>query len=388
MNSALTTRARRQSHWPPFAALPAYVGGKRRLCPLLFGLLSSVVPERDWPSLRFVDPFLGGGSVSLYAKARGFDVVANDLALRSAAIGRALLANNRRRISASDIAQLLKPSVCGEHRAEECFVPSVFSRPHAQLIDRALANLLSFDEPLRSLATLLLIKWILRIQPMSMLRGTDARAAFEGDLDQVSPRRLRHYVDSRRLLSISAWLHLADEVNTGVFPGVGQVYQEDARTFLAHAAGDVVYLDPPYPGTTSYEHEYAVLDILLESERRPVSAFSRSQDVLPSLFDACEHIPIWLISMNNAVFSREELEAFVRLRRRHVRSIAVPYRHLGSIASKEKNHDNQEFIVLATNQPSAARPHPARPPARASAEREQDGRRLARQARRQHQARG
>jgi site-specific DNA-adenine methylase len=184
-----------------------------------------------------------------------------------------------------------------------------------------------------------------------MLRGTDARAAFEGDLDRVSPRRLRHYLESHELLSISAWLRLADDVNAGVFPGAGEVYQEDAHTFLAHAAGDVVYLDPPYPGTTAYEHEYGVLDELLEGERRPVSAFSRSPDVLPSLLDACEHIAVWLISMNNAVLSRGELEALVRPHRRYVRSVAVPYRHLGSIASKEKNHDNQEFIVLATNQP-------------------------------------
>ena len=228
-------------------------------------------------------------------------------------------------------------------------MPSVFSRPHAQLIDRALANLRSFEEPLRSLATLLLIKWVLRIQPMSMLRGTDARAAFEGDLDEVSPRRLRHYLESRRLLSIGAWLRLADEVNTGVFPGRAEVHQEDAFAFLSGLRADVVYLDPPYPGTTSYEHEYAVLDVLLEGERRPVSAFSRSQDVLPSLLDACEHIPVWLISLNNAVLSRGELEALVRPHRRYVRSVAVPYRHLGSIASKEKNHDNQEFIVLATD---------------------------------------
>jgi hypothetical protein len=219
----------------------------------------------------------------------------------------------------------------------------------AALRGSALANLRSFDEPLRSLATLLLVKWILSIQPMSMLRGTDARAASEGDLDLVSSRRLRHYMESSELLSLPAWLRLADGVNAGVFPGVGEVHQGDALTFLAHAVGDVAYLDPPYPGTMSYEHEYAVLDELLEGERRPVSAFSRSQDVLASLFAACEHIPVWLISLNNAVLSLSDLEALVRRQRRYVRSIAVPYRHLGSIASKEKNHDNQEFIVLATD---------------------------------------
>ncbi len=337
------------AHWPPFRALPAYVGGKRRLAPVIFAALADVIPPAAWRGLRFLDPFLGGGSVSLYAKARGFRVTANDLALRSAVVGRALLANSTRRISAADVVQLLKLSASGAHVAEGRFVPSVFPRAHARLIDRALCNLSRFDEPLRSLSTLLLMKWILRIQPMSMLRGTDARAAFEGDLDRVSPRRLRHYVESRQLLSIEAWLRLAQEVNAGVFPGRGEVHQQDAFAFLAETDGDVVYLDPPYPGTTSYEHEYAVLDQLLEGTRHEVSGFSRSPDLLTGLFDACTHIPVWLISLNNAVLSLAELEQLVRRHRRHVRSVEVPYRHLGSIASKEKNDDNREFILVATN---------------------------------------
>ncbi len=334
----------------PFAALLPYVGGKRRLVPQLFAILATVVPDAVWSGMRFIDPFLGGGSVALAAKARGFHVTANDLALRSVAIGRALLTNSTRRLSDADVAQLLRaPAGAHPHVAAERFVPGVFPLAHARLIDRALHNLSTFDEPLRSLCTLLVMKWILRIQPMSMLRGTDARAAFEGDLDCVSPRRLRHYLQSKELLSVAAWRALAVEVNAGVFPGCADVRQQDAFAFLAETDGDVVYLDPPYPGTTSYEHEYAVLDELLEGRRYGVSAFSRSPDLLPALFDACAHIPVWLISMNNAVLSRGELEALVRQQRRYLRSIAVPYRHLGSIASREKNHANQEFIILATD---------------------------------------
>ena len=39
---------------------------------------------------------------------------------------------------------------------------------------------------------------------MSMLRGTDARAAASGDYDRVSPRRLGHYLRSERYLRFEA----------------------------------------------------------------------------------------------------------------------------------------------------------------------------------------
>jgi hypothetical protein len=73
--------------WNQFRALPAYFGGKRRLVRLIFAALNTVVPRPKWSGLRFVDPFLGGGSVSLFAKAQGFRVACNDLAFRSALVG-------------------------------------------------------------------------------------------------------------------------------------------------------------------------------------------------------------------------------------------------------------------------------------------------------------
>jgi len=191
-----------------FDALPAYLGGKRRLAPLIFALLDRHVPRSGWQGKTFVDPFLGGGSVSLLAKAYGFRVICNDLALRSAVIGRAFIANGCVALERSDVALLLRePDIPYPRVAEERYAPSVFSCEHARLIDRALwwARSDYFPEPKRSLALVLLIKWALRVQPMSMLRGTDARAAFSGDYDRVSPRRVGHYVRSLDLLRPAAW---------------------------------------------------------------------------------------------------------------------------------------------------------------------------------------
>ena len=78
-----------------WSGVPAYLGGKRRLCPVIFGMLAQYLPRNDWPGAVLLDPFSGGGAVSLYAKAFGFGVFASDVAERAALIGRALIANSR-----------------------------------------------------------------------------------------------------------------------------------------------------------------------------------------------------------------------------------------------------------------------------------------------------
>ena len=53
-------RSRRKlSMW---SSLPPYLGGKRRLCPVIFREIDRVVPRRLWEGMTFLDAFLGGGS--------------------------------------------------------------------------------------------------------------------------------------------------------------------------------------------------------------------------------------------------------------------------------------------------------------------------------------
>ena len=86
---------KRLSFW---SSLPPYLGGKRRLCPLIFREIDRLIPRRRWSSLTFLDAFLGGGSVSLFAKAQGFKVIGTDIAARAIVVGQALIANSRVRL--------------------------------------------------------------------------------------------------------------------------------------------------------------------------------------------------------------------------------------------------------------------------------------------------
>src|SRR5207245_1310785 len=110
-----------------WSSLPPYLGGKRRLCGVIFRAIDRLLPRRLWAGRTFLDGFLGGGSVSLYAKAQGFRVVAADIAERSITIGRALIENSRVRLTQEDALRLAAPSEGPPGRIERDYTPSVFT---------------------------------------------------------------------------------------------------------------------------------------------------------------------------------------------------------------------------------------------------------------------
>ncbi len=324
------------------AALPAYLGGKRTLAPLIFSLIADVLPRERWGGTTFLDPFSGGGAVALTAKAHGFSVIATDIAERAAVVGGALLSNNAIQLVPADVGDLLCEPDPGYPRVAEAQVPSVFNARQAEFLDRAFARANRRAEPKRSLLRLLLIKLTLRCQPMSMLRGTDARAAATGDFDRVSPRRLGHYLRSDRQFTPDGLWGLAQEVNGGVFGGRALAVRSDAVASISSHRADLLYLDPPYPGTTSYAREYAVLDALLGDDPSRAPAPS-----LDDLLEAAREVPLVVLSFGGPTVSLETLIQQVRRHRPVKTAHAIPYRHLGSIASEEKNRANREFVVVA-----------------------------------------
>ena len=113
--------------WGRLQALPTYFGGKRRLLGQIFKYLPS--PE-EVPV--FVDAFLGGGSVSLFAKAKGDRVVCNDITLRSVVVGRALIENNHVTLSTGVVTRLFVGNGTKSDFIERNFAPGVVTTRHAR----------------------------------------------------------------------------------------------------------------------------------------------------------------------------------------------------------------------------------------------------------------
>jgi len=330
-------------------ALPPYPGGKRRLLPGIFGLINSVCPKALWPTFTFADPFLGGGAVALTAKALGFRLVmANDLAARSVIVGRALLENSTVRLSGHDVLSLFQGR--NGHIAPGGLLERL-PPPLAGFLAGAWSRAGELPQPKDDLARLLLIKWAVSFFPMGLPSATDSPRLRDGDFDRITYHRLHHYLSrEQRLLHPSYLLRLADRVNAGVFPGSAVVHQSDALEFLSSTKADVAYLDPPYGGTQPYESAFRLLDGFLGEDHVTPSAFSSKQPPLDQLLAACHHIPVVVLSMNNALLKEGQLTALVAYHRPIQQVLCLPYRHYGPLATAGKNEQNREIIILSARE--------------------------------------
>lgn len=331
-----------------FRALPAYFGGKRRLLGAIFRQLPVVA---DAPT--FVDPFLGGGSVSLYAKARGYHVICNDLAERSVAAGKALIENDRTKLSHDDLVRLCVYQD-ERHFARDHLAPDVFPIEHARFLDTILVNADQLEGPKRWLARLLAVKYALRLRPMGNFGAkTVVKQAAAGEWEDMNPNYVRDLVQRgipRHPIRLAE--SLRETINSGVFSNghENQAHQMDAIEFLGQVDGDICYMDPPYSGTQSYEKALRPLDELLAGcPLKPSANPFSSQDpevVLPPLFEAADHIPTWVISYGNARIDFAGLMDIVRQYRPKVEGRAIRYTHCTGLAGEDSKQRNQELLII------------------------------------------
>jgi hypothetical protein len=299
--------------------------------------------------LTLLDGFLGGGSVSLYAKAQGFRVVATDIAERAIVVGQSLIENTRVRLTHEDVLRLAAPRDDPPGRVEQTYVPDVFTRAQARLLDRALVLARESQETARAaLLRLLAVRVALLAHPMSQVRAGTIHRVATGEYEAITESCVRHYVDGLRLTRPEKLWELAQQINAGVFQGKARVLRTNIIGALPEIAADVAYFDPPYPGVMSYEKEYRVIDEILEGQGRPTSPFTAKDGaaMLDGLFERAQHIPVWLLSLGNAVVGIDELESKMTRLGRRTKAIAVKYQHLPSIATDEKKRENREFLVV------------------------------------------
>ena len=337
---------KRLSFW---SSLPPYLGGKRRLCPTFFREIDRLVPRRRWMDLTFLDGFLGGGSVSLYAKAMGFRVIATDIAERAITVGDALIANSRVRLSGEDILRIAAPDESLPGRVETDYVPNVFTKEQGRFLDRVLAVASNTrDRAKAALFRLLAIKVALLAHPMSQVRSGTIHRLETGEFENITESCLHHYVDGWKLIRPKRLMEIARQINAGVFQGTGEVRKVSILDALHDIHADVAYFDPPYPGVMSYEREYKIIDEILEGESRPTSPFTAKDgaSMIDHILEKAMHIPIWLLSLGNEVVGIDELEAKMTRLGRETRAIEIKHQHLAAVATDEKKKRNLEFLVI------------------------------------------
>jgi len=322
----------------------SYFGGKSTILREIFRWLPS-------PAARgtFVDAFTGGGSVALFAKAKGYRVLTNDLATRSYLVGQAFIVNDGVRLAPADIARLHVDRE-NDGRIERSFAPTWFLPEHARWLDNAFAAVAGVEHPVKqALLTVILVHAIFRLRPYD----TFSRPAMPDRLETVREHGSKLHPEKVRWLLTRSPRRLTDglleRVNAGVFSNGHQneAHHKDVLAFLPAVRGDIAYFDPPYWGSNSYERLYSVLDEILEGAPRQVSRFNQSgaEQLLHDMLEASTHIPFWAISFGGGKLTPE---AFLDLVQKHRPAARlVPIRHRYRFGSAHRRERQDEILVLA-----------------------------------------
>lgn len=330
-----------------FQALPTYLGGKRKLVGHIFAHLP---PPSEAPVLA--DAFLGGGSVSLYAKARGYQVRCNDLAERSVAVGKALLENSDVKLTDRDVTRLFYPPEGHPTFVQDHLVPDVITPRHGAFLDGAMAVARATPGVRGWLYRLLAIKYLLGQRPMGNFGAkTIVHQLADGDFDGVNPAYLKDAV-SRMVLEppLDVAREIAAQINQGVYSNgqAHEAHQGDAIAFLRDVKADIAVADPPYAGTTSYEVALRPLDEMLAGHpiQPDKSGFSKKDSLIAALFDAARHIPVFALTYGGPVFDLPTLAELMGKTRRRVEAKGLKYAHLAALAADESKARNQELVLV------------------------------------------
>ena len=325
-----------------FNALMPYFGGKRKLASQIMKYATGEI---------FIDGFMGGGSVSLFGKARGFQVISNDKAERSVILGRALIENDDVMIESSDITWLFKDNPADKHFIAENH-PKMYTPELTAFLDNARANIDEINDPVKqSVLMLLWMRILLYFRPMSAFGHVNAvEHMLNGgeDVTDTIQKMREHY--SRPLLKVVQ--ELASEVNGGIFTNghENQVYREDVFEFLKHVKGDTVYFDPPYYGSSSYEDHYQVLDDMIVGKKTisvEHSQFNTKKviTVTAELFKACDHIPTIIMSVGRRIIDKDQYIKLLQEYRKEVYDIAVDHTHAYDFNGVQESGKQEVLLV-------------------------------------------
>ena len=329
-----------------FKSLFPYYGCKRKLAQVIFGGINKYLPRDKWQGLTFVDAFMGSCAMGLYAKSQGLKVIGNDIAERSFIAGKALVENNGILLTDADIHRLFIPRGENKHLIERKFMPDVFLKRHAVFLDNAFVN------AVRHLDKYLLIKYIFHIRPYSSFSSPNAfnKPMAEGRFDEIKHSYIKHIEDNFKA-PLFILKNEMDQVNQGIFSNglKNKVYKMDVFDFIKEVSGDILYLDPPYSGTLSYEAEYKVIDEIL-GDVNTKSGFSKSDgmDMLDGLLKEADKFPLWVISFGNAN-GKNDLNKLIDIvdQYRKCEAKEFEYEHCRSMASKEHKQQCREWLVIA-----------------------------------------
>lgn len=337
-----------------YNSLFSYIGGKRKLAQKILSYAEGDV---------FIDAFAGACSVSLLAKHLGKSVISNDISQRSYISQLALIENNSEKIGKDDIARLF---VKAENSGfiERQYAPKYFPRETAKFLDNAFAVTAGVVSVYKqALLRQLLIVYMLRLRSFSRFGLTKDAQAIEdnkaGEILEIATRGRATKMLQTMSHPFTILLEISQDINRAIVNTGKECIASnlDVFKFLEKVEGDTIYFDPPYSGSSTYEETYKVLDSILEGKelKLPTSVFNRkdAEMFFNKMYEASEHIPVWLTSMGKnedsvgTTFDGDELLKVVKEHRPNSKLVTFKHRWaINTMAGKDQK-DNIEYLIIS-----------------------------------------
>jgi DNA adenine methylase/adenine-specific DNA-methyltransferase len=207
-----------------------YMGSKYRLLEWIHEVFSGLQFDTA------LDAFSGSGCVAYLLKRMGKQVTTNDFLLFPYLIGAATIANQRQRLTPTDLELLLHPNRRHKQFIEKNFQGVYFDLEGLRFLDQLWANLGELKNPRkRALALTAAFRACVKKQPRGVFTVTG---------------NLQHYDDGRRDLRLSLrelFLESVQAYNEVIFDNGrrNQALRGDVGQVPASGL-DLVYMDPPY----------------------------------------------------------------------------------------------------------------------------------------------
>lgn len=337
--------------WSKFSALPNYLGGKRKLVPEIF----KHVPAANKAPV-FADLFLGGGSVSLFAKAKGHKVKSNDISLRSSITGDAFITNSDYKITDEDIMLMFVP-IKNKGFIVKNYGLKLFTTKIAEFLDNAFAQIDAMPQYKQALLKTMLVKFMIACRPFSRFSTMKSTQQLENrEFEEAFKNATYKNTHMRQIKDpIGSLRSIAKKVNAGVFNNgeKNEMTKSDVFKFVKGLKADIAYFDPPYAETSSYEETYVALDNILAGEmRKPdISEFSKHDalEFIDKLLAACKHIPDWIISMGQTDPEKgikpEELLSLAQKYKPHAQVRLLDHVWTSKTGKVDKSKECTEYII-------------------------------------------
>lgn len=301
------------------------------------------------------DAFSGGCSFAYEAKRKGYQVHTNDVLYINYLIGISLIENNKITLTEEDT------NIIFSGKPKKGFMYKNYTNVHffedeCMQLDRYRINIEKLKNKFKkSLALILLRRSMIRKMPYSRFNILWKKVIQLRDEEYSYNlyKRKRAYHNKSFKNHFEANLN---DYNEAIFDNgnKNKAYYGNIFNNVDKVSADLIYLDPPYPGTMNdYFGFYSLLDnyALSKKTKKFKNNFMDRKlaiEEFDKLFSKLSHFKYWFISYNNQSYpNKTELYSLLKQHSKNVKIIEKD--HVYKITGKEKKKKNKEILFVVKN---------------------------------------